>query len=95
MDFEIQIIYPKEGKPYGDIVHFPTYQHVMLYIDRMLAQWNNFYNEEPINILIKKVPSETSTLSVKVDEGIDTRDVYGGKPKGMSEEEYVSANPPN
>jgi len=47
------------------------------FIQTHLASWNNFTPESPIKIEVRKIPSETPTINVSVDEKVNIEDVFG------------------
>ncbi len=69
MDFLVQI---------GDKITITSqFEIAMDFIRGELAYWNNFTPEQPVNILVKKIPSDTSTISVDVKDDVNAEDIFG------------------
>jgi len=56
---------------------FEQYADALNYIDRYMAQWNNFNTGQTMIIRIQKVPSTTETLGVQTNEKIDIKAIFG------------------
>lgn len=79
MDFYTQI---------GDEeVTFTQFHDMVEYIKQHLAQWSSFDSSKPQIIMVSKVPSETPTLGISVDDGVKAIDVFGGLPENWSQQQ--------
>lgn len=54
--------------------YFDQYVELLLYMNGKIAQWNNFYPEYPLHITIEKVPSQTETIGVSVNDQSQSRE---------------------
>lgn len=78
MDFDITISAKSQN---GDelSIHSTTEQfsEAMEAIQQATSQWNNFLPDEPLYIVVKKVPNNTETLGVQTAEKIDLKAIFG------------------
>lgn len=78
MDFDIQATSTSKTSDTLS-THSTTeqFEEAMTAIRESLSQWNNFLSDEPLYIVIKKVPNNTGTLGVQASEKVDIKAIFG------------------
>lgn len=69
MDFEVTVNDKR--------IRTSQFNDMMEFIKENLAYWNNFESDKPASLMVYKVPSDTPTIGVTVEDGIDAQDIFG------------------
>lgn len=76
MDFKVTVMEDGDDsfKEWGT---FDQYNDALDYMNRKMAEWNNFSSGEILVFKLEKVASDTPTLGVSVDDKLDIADLFG------------------
>lgn len=77
MDFKVIITEDKEGA-FEEYATFDQFHLALGYIKEKMAVWNNFNTGQTMLIKLQKVPSQTETLGVSVNDVLDITEMIGG-----------------
>lgn len=76
MDFKVTVTEHKEGSS-SEWGTFDQYNDALNFMNRKMAEWNNFNTGEVLVFKLEKVISSTPTLGISVDDTLDIADLFG------------------